>query len=210
MAFSTVFQEAICSVLNSSTHSLTKSVSSQPHLAMCVFNKQHVITSTFIYLSMGRHTHSLTKQEVLDISATSEETGGKLLYRDQAGRTRWAAESGGCLSTLGTRRRGQPCCPQPPRAVGSGHSTAPLSPRRPNAARLLLHSGDLRIHSPHTCRAPAACQGRPCPSRRSVMSTPSYVCGAVSTWSVLLGGQACCVLSEDNNTAGTHRTTTWA
>lgn len=56
VAFCTVFQEAICSVLNSSTRSLTKSVSSQPHLATCVFNKQHVITSTFIYLSMGRLT----------------------------------------------------------------------------------------------------------------------------------------------------------
>lgn len=48
MAFSTVFQEAICSVLNSSTHSLTKPASSQPPLAKCVFNKQHVIFSTFI------------------------------------------------------------------------------------------------------------------------------------------------------------------
>lgn len=58
MAFCAVFQEAICSVLNSSTHSLTKSVSSRPHLATCVLNKQHVITSTFIYLNTGRLTHS--------------------------------------------------------------------------------------------------------------------------------------------------------
>lgn len=64
MAFSTVFQEAICSVLNSSAHSLTKSVSSQPHLATCVFNKQHVITSTFIYLHMGRPTHSPNKKSL--------------------------------------------------------------------------------------------------------------------------------------------------
>lgn len=64
MAFSTVFQEAICSVLNSSTHSLTKSVSSQPHLATCMFNKQHVITSTSIYLHMRRPTHSPNKKSL--------------------------------------------------------------------------------------------------------------------------------------------------
>lgn len=57
MALSPVFQEAICSGLNSSTHSFTESVSSQPRLATSMPNKQHVITSTFIFAWGDRLTH---------------------------------------------------------------------------------------------------------------------------------------------------------
>lgn len=46
--------------------------------------------------------------------------------------------------------------------------------------------------------------GLVCPGAQRWPHRP-YVGGAVSTWSVLLGGQACCVLFEDN-TVGTHRT----
>ena len=88
MAFSTVFQEAICSVLNSSTHSLTKSVSSQPHLAMCVFNKQHVITSTFIYLSMGRLTHSPNRRSLPSVQLQ------RRLGESVSTETRWAGPGG--------------------------------------------------------------------------------------------------------------------
>lgn len=64
MAFSAAFQEAICSVSNSRTRSFTRPGSSQPRLATRVFNNQHVITSTFIYLNTGRPTRLPNKKSL--------------------------------------------------------------------------------------------------------------------------------------------------
>lgn len=64
MAFSAAFQEAICSVSNSSACSFTRPGSSQPRLATRVFNNQHAITSTFIHLNTRRPARSPNKKSL--------------------------------------------------------------------------------------------------------------------------------------------------
>lgn len=86
MAFSAAFQEAICSVSDSSTRSSTRPASSRPRLAARVSNTQHAITSTFIYLNTGRPTRSPDKKSLP--SAPSHRTDA-LQNRHAALGRRW-------------------------------------------------------------------------------------------------------------------------
>lgn len=104
MAFSAAFQEAICSVSDSSTRSSTRPASSRPRLAARVSNTQHAITSTFIYLNTGRPTRSPDRKSLP--SAPSHRTDA-LQNRHAALGRRWrgmAAEaehvSPLCLGTV--------------------------------------------------------------------------------------------------------------
>ena len=55
---------------------------------MCVFNKQHVITSTFIYLGVGRLTHSLNRRSLPSVQLQ------RRLGKSFSTETRWAGPAG--------------------------------------------------------------------------------------------------------------------